>query len=320
MRIELLALHMKTKLLFLTFFITTVAMAQDADTSYWKLGGAGNISFTQVSLTNWAAGGDNSVSLNGYFNVFADYEKDRISWSNNLETGYGIIRQGQADPRKTDDIILASTQFGYKLNQKLFWSSLLDFRTQFYEGLDEEGNRISDFMAPGYLIVATGLDWKPSPMFSITYAPITGKFTFVQDQELANLGAFGVDGADIDPNNPSVILREGSNVRAELGSFLKIRFKKENIVKNVNYNSKLELFSNYLTDFGVIDVNWQNQVVMKINSWLAVNWQTQLIYDRDIRIQELDANGNEVSGDAKVQFKSVFGVGLAVTFGATKEE
>ncbi len=293
--------------------------AQESDTTYWLFGGSTTFTFSQVSLTNWAAGGDNSISLNGYFNVFADYQKNKLSWSNNLETGYGIIRQGDAAARKTDDIIIATTQFGYKVTENMNWSSLLDFRTQFYEGLDADGNRISDFMAPGYLLVATGLDWKPAPILSITYAPVTGKFTFVTDQDLANQGAFGVEPADIDPNNPDVILNEGRTTRAELGSFLKVLLKKDNIVKNVNVVSKLELFTNYLTEFGVIDVNWQNQIVMKVNSWLTVNWQSQLIYDKDIKFQEFDANDVLISEEDRVQFKSVFGVGFSYTFGATKD-
>lgn len=292
--------------------------SQEADTTYWKMGGAGSITFTQVSLTNWAAGGDNSVSLNGYFNVFADYTKDKIVWSNNLEMGYGIIKQGDADSRKTDDILAASTQIGYKISKTVFWSSLLDFRTQFVEGLDGDGNRISDFMAPGYLLVATGLDWQPSPIFSLTYAPLTGKFTFVSDQVLANSGAFGVDAGEIDPNNPLVFLTDGKTTRAELGSFLKAKLVKENVIKNVNFTSKLELFTNYLQDFPTVDVNWQNAIVMKVNDFLSVNWQTQLIFDEDIQFVEVNATGDVISSESRVQFKSVFGVGISYKFGQSK--
>ena len=293
----------------LMLLFTAKSFAQSADTTYWTKGGVAALTFSQVSLTNWAAGGNNNISVNGYFNLFANYKKAKLDWSNNLEMGYGVVKQGDAATfQKTDDIIIATTQVGYKIKgEKLFWSSLLDFRTQFYEGVDAEGNVISEFMAPGYLLVATGLDWKPIPVFSLTYAPLTGKFTFVRNDALAAAGAFGVD--------------PGSNSRAELGSFLKLRFTKENIVKNVNFNSKLELFTNYLaSDFPTVDVNWQNMVAMKVNSWLTVNWQTQLIYDKDIKI----AGGNDpitmepIDLKPRVQFKSVFGVGLSFKFGDKK--
>ncbi|MDH5608898.1 MAG: DUF3078 domain-containing protein, partial [Cyclobacteriaceae bacterium] len=194
----------------------------------------------------------------------------------------------------------------------------LDFRTQFYRGVNADGDRISEFMAPGYLLVATGLDWKPSPVLSATYAPVTGKFTFVRNQELANAGAFGVTPGIPDPVNPAVFLSAGSRHRAELGSFLKVMFNKENLLPNVTVASKLELFSNYLKDFGNVDVNWQNMVSMKVNNLLTVNWQSQLIYDHDIKIEAFDDAGLSLGTHPRTQFKSVFGVGISYRFGATK--
>ncbi len=309
---------MRSKILVITFFTSLTTFAQEADTSYWKFGGVTTLTFSQVSLTNWAAGGENSISLNGYFNVYGNYAKDKVTWENNLEMGYGIIKQGDNEsPRKTDDIIILTTQFGYQISKNLSWSSILDFRTQFYEGEDEDGNRISDFMAPGYILIATGLNWNPVPSLNITYAPATGKMTIVNDEELAADGAFGVDQGlrDLSGN----IIESGNNSRVELGSFLKVRYNKENILTNVNVASKLELFTNYLENQGEIDVNWQNQVVMKVNAILSVNLQTQLIYDKDIVFTALDANGDVISEGDKVQFKSVFGVGLSYTFGKPKE-
>jgi hypothetical protein len=307
-----------------TLFILLLAVAitvhsQESDTTYWKIGGITTATFSQVFLEDWAAGGDNSVSINGYFNAFADYEKAKISWANNLEMGYGLIRQGKEGPlRKTDDLIIFTTQFGYKISEKTSWTSLLDFRTQFYEGVNEEGDRISDFMAPGYILIATGLDWKPVSYFSMTYAPVTGKITIVTDEELAADGGFGVDPGLRDPVTGAII-QNGKTSRAELGSFLRMRFAKDNLLPNVNFSSKLELFTNYLVDFGNIDVNWQNQLSMKVNSFLTVNWQTQLIYDDDIKIDQFDDAGNLTGSGPRVQFRSVFGVGIAYKFGATKE-
>lgn len=60
----------------------------------WKLGGVVSINGQQVSLTNWAAGGNNSISIGGLVNVFANYRKGKISWDNSLDLGYGVIKQG----------------------------------------------------------------------------------------------------------------------------------------------------------------------------------------------------------------------------------
>lgn len=297
-------------------FIARMAIAQSADTTYWTKGGVGTLTFSQVALTNWAAGGDNSVSLNGYFNVFANYAKDKSLWQNELILGYGLINQGGSGIEKTDDRINLITQYGHKIKgDKLFWSNMLDFRTQFAEGVNAEGTVISKFMAPGYLMVTTGIDWRPSENFSLAYSPIAGKFTFVTDQDLANQGAFGVDPGIIDQDGN--VIAEGSTSRAEIGSFLKMKFKKD-VATNVNLETRLELFTNYIDNFGNVDVNLDNALVMKVNNWLTVNWIISLIYDDDINIEVFDDNDVLEAVGPRTQFKSVFGAGLAFNFGAKK--
>jgi hypothetical protein len=309
---------MKRQLLAALCFILSAGMAnaQATDTTYWTKGGLGTLTFSQVSLTNWAAGGDNSVSLNGYFNVFGNYAKGKSLWQNDLILGYGLINQGGSGLEKTDDRINFVTQYGHKIKgDHLYWSNMLDFRTQFADGVNAEGTIISKFMAPGYLLVSTGLDWKPSDNFSLAYSPLAGKFTFVTDQNLANLGAFGVDPGilDLDGN----VIHEGSTSRAEIGSFLKMKFKQD-IAENVNLETKLELFANYIDNFGNVDISLDNAIVMKVNDWLTVNWIIALIYDDDIDIEEFDDNDVLVGVGPRTQFKSVFGVGLAYNFGAKK--
>ncbi|WOK09683.1 DUF3078 domain-containing protein [Imperialibacter roseus] len=313
----------KSLILMLLFFaVLGSTIAQDAtpaDTTYWRKGFLGTASFTQVSLTNWAAGGQNSISLGGYMTTFANYAKDRNSWENYLELGYGLIKQGDADFQKTNDKINIVSKFGRKMSQakdgRLYFSSLIDFRTQFAPGFSAPGDEeyISKFMAPGYALVATGVDIKVNPSFSVNFAPVTGKFTFVNDDRLANAGAFGVEGAVFDTDGVTV-LTPGKKARAELGSFLKVNYKKE-VVSNVNVESRLEMFSNYLNNPQNIDVNWENIIILKVNEWLSTSFITQLIYDDDIKIAQFDEAGVQTGAGPRVQFKQLFGIGLTVKMG-----
>ncbi|MEO1052501.1 MAG: DUF3078 domain-containing protein, partial [Bacteroidota bacterium] len=200
---------------------TTVA----SDTSYWQKGVLGNLTFSQVSLTNWVAGGNNAISLNSYVGIFFNYAKDRVTWENSIDLAYGLVDQGGLGFRKSDDKINYVTKFGYlfKRKPKLQWSTLVDFRTQFAQGFEftDDGQEIliSEFMAPGYMVISTGLEYKPSKAFSLILAPVTGKLTFVTNQDLANEGAFGVDAAVRDQGGN--IITEGKQFRAEIGTFLK---------------------------------------------------------------------------------------------------
>lgn len=313
---------MQRVLICLALLVASMAAFGQQDTTYWRVGGNTALTFSQVSLTNWAAGGQNSVAINSNFGVFANWIKDRSKWENSLDLAYGVINQEESSGfSKSDDLINFVTKYSYKMNTssgKWFFTGSLDFRTQFTEGFatPEEVERISNFMAPGYLTVGSGISYDPSDQLSFSYQPVTGKFTFVTDQDLADQGAFGVDPAVFDTDGVTVIT-PGKTSRAELGSFLRVKYKNE------IFESKLELFTGYTENQGEVDVNWQNALVVQLTKFLSANAFTHLIYDKDILIG-LDDDGDGVVDDGsekpRVQFKSVLGLGLAYSFGSQKKE
>ena len=93
-----------------------------------------------------------------------------------------------------------------------------------------------------------------------------------------------------------------------------MQFKKE-IVKNVELDTKLNLFSNYLEEPGNIDVNWDLLLNMKVNEWLSASLICNLIYDHDIDIAVDDNNDGVIEGSGpRTQFKEVLGVGINMKF------
>ena len=128
---------------------------------------------------------------------------------------------------------------------------------------------ISDPFAPAYILIGTGIDYKPNEGFSAYLSPMTAKITIVDNQLLSNAGDFGVE--------------PGEHVRYEVGGFLKIQYKKD-IMENVNFSTKADFFANYLKNFGNIDVNWETLIAMKINKFLSASLSRHLIYDDDVRI------------------------------------
>lgn len=224
-----------------------------------------------------------------------------------MQLGYGIQKQGGGRPQKTDDKLAVQSSYGYQVkeeNTRWFLSAFIDFRTQFVEGYsqDDPDSVISRFMAPGYLTIGTGIEYSPNEFIDFSYKPLTGKFTFVLDDDIVgDDGAYGV--------------MPGHNVRGEFGSYFSFGYKQE-AIKNVNVETRLELFTNYEKEtFGNIDVNWQNTVVMQINKYMTTNLFTQLLYDDDIKTEETLTDGTVVEAGPKVQFKSVFGVGITYKFG-----
>tara|TARA_B100000508_G_scaffold141091_1_gene146329 strand:- start:65001 stop:65957 length:957 start_codon:yes stop_codon:yes gene_type:complete len=273
--------------------------------SGWKLKSVFSLNITQSSFTNWAAGGRNNVSGLGFINAQANYSKDRIKWSNQLSAGLGGVQYFDDDLQKTDDVLDVQSTFSYGLKDPWFLSILGGFRTQFIDGFasPEDSLASSTFMAPGYLNLSIGIEYIPNDNLKIMASPLSGKFTFVQDQRLANAGAFGVEPAVLDVNG--LILTPGENSRAEFGSYLRIIYNKE-LMENINLSSRLEFFSNYMNNPQNIDVNGEVILDFKVNKWFSANLQMNLIYDDDIDITDRFGNVGP-----RTQFKQVIGLGIA---------
>ncbi len=297
------------------------SFAQTPDTTkpakLWTKGGVGGINFAQSSFTNWAAGGENALSATVLLSVYANYKKDKTTWDNTLDLAYGMIQSGKAPLRKNEDKIDFSSKYGRHIKEsKLFYSALLNFKSQFASGYNfpNDTTVISRFLSPAYILGAVGFDYKPNNYLSLFVSPVTSKTTIVADQKLADAGAYGVEKAEFD--TAGVKTKAGQMVRSEFGGYLKFTFKKD-IFKNVNFSTKLELFSNYLYNPQNIDVNWENILGLKVNKYLSASISTNLIYDHDIPVPvtEDDANGLPVTRTGpRLQFKQVLAVGFSYKF------
>lgn len=279
----------------------------------WKTGGVASLNLTQVGLTNWASGGENSLSVNGLLSLFANLKKGNSTWDNSLDLAYGILQQGDADIRKTDDKIDFTSKYGQKAFKNWYYAGLVNFKSQMTAGYNypDDSTEISNFLAPGYMVGAIGMDYKPNEVFNLFISPLTIKMTIVNDQTLADAGAFGVDAAEYD--DAGTLLSKGKATRSEYGGYLRALLKKE-IMKNINLQSKLELFSNY-EDAAHVDVNWEVLIAMKVNKYISATISTQLIYDHDIDIA-VDSNDDGIidAVGPRTQFKEVIGVGISYKF------
>lgn len=293
------------------------------DTTYWTKGAVVNVNFSQVGLYNWAAGGENNVSVGSLFSSFANYKKGSTSWDNLLEMAYGSVKPGEKSFRKTEDRFELNSKFGHLAINKWYYSALFNFRTQFADGVDytNENNPtiISSALAPAYVTLGIGMDYKPNDDFTIFASPLTGRITYVGWQSLADKGAFGVEKAQYDETTGDLLVK-GKKTRYEFGAYFKMNWKKE-IMKNVTFKTNLALFSNYLDRPQNIDILWDVLLAMKVNKYITASITTNLIYDNDIDITQYSKTVNPVTGNRDVigygprtQFKQVVAVGFSHKF------
>lgn len=295
---------------FFAITCTLNAYSQNDTVNKWRTSSLAGMNGTQSSFVNWNAGGQNNIALMGYINAFGNYTSNPIKWSNEFSIALGGLKYlGPNSParlQKTDDKLELSSNFGYKLKKDCYISLVAGFRTQMLDGFPDINSIVknSAFLAPGYLNIALGADYKPNDHLSVFLSPFSSKMTFVMDDSLANVGAFGVTPAEYDLTTNQLI-KGGERFRKEFGAYFKIVYEKE-IIKNIVFRGKLDLFSNYLNKPQNIDVNADVLFRFKVNGWFSASLNWTVIYDDDIRIT--DANGGI---GPRLQFKSVLGIGVA---------
>ena len=286
------------------FLIAHFAHAEDAadTTKIWKKGAVAGLNLSQTSLTNWAGGGQNSLAVNALFSGFTNYKKGHNVWDNALDLSYGLLQQGKTNVIKSDDKIDFNSKYGRYAFKHWYYTGLVNFKSQFAPGYNYPNDSvvISRFLAPAYVLASIGMDYKPNDHFSLYISPITQKITIVNDSKLNAVGAFGVD--------------SGSVIRSEFGGYLRMQYNKD-VFTNVNFKTKLELFTNYAHNPQNIDVNWECLLSMKVNKYISATVSTQMVYDDDIKIA-VDKNNDGVveANGPRVQFKEVLGIGFSYKF------
>ena len=273
------------------------------DTSYWSHTGKTGITFSQVGFSNWASGGEPSVSFNALVNYALKYEKNSHLWQTVLDAGYGAQRIGKDEDtfKKTDDNFVFTTRYGYKIANKLYLSAMANLRTQFYDGYNYEADPaifVSNFMSPGYSKIGLGATYNhkfaEKESFSLTFSPVNLKTTFVFDDSLSARGMYGVEPGE------KVRFRGGMDLLASLH---------KKLMKNITLTTTLSMFTPY-EDLATVDVNWDMALWFKINEWFSANISTQMIYDQDVSF----LNDAGESYNSAVQFKEVLGIGLTYSF------
>lgn len=278
------------------------ALAQDADTA-WKSKYEASLGFSQTTFTNWSAGGENSTSINSMLNIYKNYAKGKVSWNNYLGLAYGVnLNQSAPKVRKNNDKINFVAKGGIYAWKNWDYTGLFEFKSQFADGFNYPNDSVltSKFMAPGYFQFSLGLNYKPVPYFSVFISPIGTRLTVVNSKALTNtkddkgnlIGAYGVIGDN------TTLWQVGGSVNAV--------FKKD-IMKNVNFMSKLDLFSDYRHNPQNIIVGWENNILMKVNKYISLNLATMLIYDDNIKYTDKEGNTH----GARTQFRETFSIGLA---------
>jgi hypothetical protein len=282
---------------------------------------------SEIAFVNWSAGGTSSISglFKGEFG--RTYIKGNHKWANELIIKYGLNKQDGTELRKTDDAVMLNSTYGFRKDTVSNWyySAKFNFNTQFTNGYNYPNRdiAISKPFAPAYVFLGAGAENSNKKKNRTFYfSPITLKTTLVLDQDLANQGSFGVKKAvyapdPMDPNS-QIIIENGQKVKAEFGILLTAYMKNE-IFKNIFYENRLSLYTDYLNKFGNVDVDYDTRLDLVVNAYVKANIGIHLVYDDDIKtkkdvVDPTTGSTSQVNDGPRAQLRQVLGVGLVYAF------
>jgi hypothetical protein len=220
------------------------------------------LNLSQVSYTDWAAGGDNALAYDLLIDGTSYNEEAHTNWTTNYKFSFGEARLANLGLRKTDDKIDLESILAYKMSEHYDPYASATFKSQFTTGYQYNNDSlhtrtaVSDFLDPAIATQAVGMSYKHAGSFQ-TRLGLALRETFTNHYTIYSGG-------------------KRSLVEGGLESVTEVDLSLDS---NIVFKSKLELFDPFET-FTVITVRSDNILAMKVNKYIVASVGVQLINDK----------------------------------------
>ena len=260
---------MKNKLLVLVAVLALNAsytFAEKDSLNVWIPTAITGLNVSQLALSNWTQGGENSLTWTLTANLGAKYISSEWTFKNNLNLDYGRSKLGGGDFKTNDNDFYMETVLSRSLGWVVdpFFGNTI--RTTIAQGYSYSGNtatEIANFFDPGYVTQSLGFTYNKITNFSTRLGIaaqeiFTNKFRRYSD-------------------DPTTTKTEAFKFETGLQSITDGKFE---VMNNLLFTSSLTLFTRF-NHLDVWDVRWDNALVAKVNNWINVNLGFLLIYQKD---------------------------------------
>lgn len=280
---------MKTILIGIIVFLISRVVYSSTDSSQvdsWIPKAVTGLNISQISLTNWSQGGENTFSWTLFGNFSLNYRNPEWSYRNTLKFAFGRTKLGSQDFRTNDNELfiesVISKNIGWAVDP-FFSNTIKSPISTGYSYKTKTPVRIADFFDPGYITQSLGF----------TYDKLRGfktRFGLAVQQVFTNRQRQFTDNLETTDKVEAFKLETG------IESVTSGEFYLDN---NLLVKSSFRLFSRF-ESFDVWDVRWDNSIVAKINSYLNVNLAVLVVYEK--------------KQSPKTQVKQALQLGLSYTF------
>jgi hypothetical protein len=242
------------------------------------------LNLSQIAFSNWSKGGENSFTWTVLTDFDLKYSTDIWTFQNDFNIAYGRTKLGESSFRINNNEINLDMVLSYKAGwivDPFFGNSI---RTQVTQGFDYENdpdNSIVDFLDPAIV----------TQSFGFTYDKLTigtTRFGIALQETFADRHIQYTD--DLETSKTENFKFE-TGIESVTNSDLLLD-------TNIRLKSKLRLFTRF-ENLDVWDISWKNKFVSKLNSYLQVNFDVEIIYEK--------------AQSPKTQAKEAFQLGITYT-------
>lgn len=249
----------------------------------WKHSIVAGVTVGQVSFTDWAQGGENSLSYGLLVTGKSEEDQKLTNWSNSYKFAFGQTRLSSQGIRKTDDEILFETLLKYKLEPKLGLYASATLQTQFANGYTYAPNGtstvISSFFDPAYMTQSVGVVYTPIPEISTRLGPALREVVTSTYNQYAD-----------DPKTTEI---EKVHLQGGMESVTGVRWE---LMENVLLTSRLAFFIPFKSMDRIVVRN-DNGLAVKLGKVMTMMLTGQIWVDPDV--------------SPKTQFKETIALGLS---------
>lgn len=258
------------------YFITTIlliiptilfAETDSLPKSNWSTSAITGLNISQIALSNWTQGGDNSLAWTFHGKVDVLYASNPWVLKNNLKLAFGRTKLGSAEFRTNDNEIYLESVLTYDIAWVVnpFFSNTV--RTVISNGYNYAKTPVlqtAKFFDPGYITQSLGFSYSKDKLFSSRLG-VALQETFAD--QFAHLYVDDVKTLD---KIERFKLETGIESVTE-GSY--------SFAENMLASSKVRLFSRF-NSLDVWDVRWDNTISAQINKYFNTNLNVLLIYEK----------------------------------------
>ncbi|MGE5682929.1 MAG: DUF3078 domain-containing protein [Bacillota bacterium] len=260
---------MKKMLLLVILSFPSILAAQKISDSLlykWIPKGVAGANVSQIALSDWAQGGDNSITwiFNGELGL--SYYTNSNSFLNNLKFAYGRTKLGTNDYRTNDNELYLENVFSYFIGWVVEPYVSNTIRTAISTGYNYKDTpyvKTADFFDPGFVTQSLGFAYTRNKVITTRLgAALQETFTNAYRQYTDDAGTKD----KIEAFKFETGLESVTDLETSLG-------------ENMLFTSKLRLFTRF-NNLDVWDVRWDNTVAAQINKYFTVKLNVLTLYEK----------------------------------------